>query len=139
MKIKEIESRKVITCSGDMVVATAAKQMRDANVGCLIVVNTGSPQGVVTDRDLVIKCLSEAHDPRRCQVSAHMSKPVVATTPDTDILSAAHLMSERRIKRLPVTEHGKVTGVVSLSDIAQAMEQPIHDLLMGMAPSSSVV
>ncbi|MBI4202770.1 MAG: CBS domain-containing protein [Chloroflexi bacterium] len=113
-------------------VANAAKLMRQSNVGCLIVTNSNSVQGIVTDRDLTVRCLAEGHNPGGCRVSHHMTSPVTTAASTMDILDAARLMVEQGVKRLPVVDEERLIGLVSLSDIAQAMDRPMHDLLLGM-------
>jgi CBS domain-containing protein len=132
MQLKDIMARKVATIDGDDSIFSAARLMRTSNVGCLVVTNAGNVKGIITDRDLATACLSEGHDSRLCQVAGHMSNPVITGSPSMDILDAAHLMTEKRVKRLPVVEGTKLVGLVSMSDIAQAMDRTMHDLLFGM-------
>lgn len=132
MEIKDIMVRKVLTAGPDETVTAAAKKMRDANIGCLVIVNSGTMRGIVTDRDLTVRCSSEGHDPRTSKVSQFMTAEVVSAQPSTDILTAAHIMTEEQIKRLPVLDGGQLVGLVSFSDIAQALAEPMTDLLMGM-------
>ncbi len=116
--------------------------MREAEVGCLVATDDGEIAGIITDRDLVVRCLSEGHDFKCCLVSQHMSVPVISVPPSKDMLETAHMMMERDIRRIPVIESGQTVGLVSLSDIAQAMDtavqqmdNAVHDLLMGMGAS----
>lgn len=131
MQLREIMTGDVITITRDQTIAEAAKRMRESNVGCLVVTNEGSVQGIITDRDLVVNCLYQLDDYAECEVSAHLTSPALTAEADTDILDAAHLMNENRIKRLPVVESDQLVGIVSFSDIAQAMDQPMHDVLAG--------
>lgn len=139
MQLKDIMAKKVVTVTGEESVADAARKMREANIGCLVVTNTRSVKGIITDRDLAVGCLSDGHDARRCEVSHHMSSPVITAGPNMDILEAAHLMTEKKIKRLPVVEREQLVGLVSFSDIAQAMDRPMHDLMVGMGAARRVV
>jgi len=117
-------------------VTRAAAKMRDANVGCLVVTSGGMVAGIITDRDLVVRCLSRAgegnHRLEECTVADHMTQPVITARPDMDILEAAHLMTQQEVKRLPVVHGEDVMGLVSMSDVAQALDRPVHDLLVGM-------
>ncbi len=130
MKLKDIMTRNVLTIAPDVSIAAAAQRMQEANVGCLVVAGS-DVQGIMTDRDIAVGCVAQAHDPRSCPVWRHMNKPITAG-PDVEILDAAHLMVEKRIKRLPVMDGGKLTGLVSFSDVALALDKPMHDLLVGM-------
>jgi CBS domain-containing protein len=135
MELRTIMAYKPITVGPHETVPRAAAKMRDANVGCLVVTTGGTVVGIVTDRDLVVRCLgatSEDHNPAECAVSAHMTQPVVTAGPEADVLEAAHLMTQQKVKRLPVVHGSDVIGLVSMSDIAEALERPVHDLLVGM-------
>jgi signal-transduction protein with cAMP-binding, CBS, and nucleotidyltransferase domain len=112
--------------------------MREASIGCLVVTvvtNEEKVEGIITDRDLTVRCLTEGHNPLLCPVSQHMSRPVITAGPGMDVLYAAHLMSNKKIKRLPVVEGDQLIGLVSFSDIANAMIQPMSHLLAGLGAS----
>jgi len=135
MELRTIMAYKPITVGPHETVPRAAAKMRDANVGCLVVTTGGTVAGIVTDRDLVVRCLgatTEGHNPAECTVAAHMTQPVVTAPPEMDVLEAAHLMMQQKVKRLPVVHGSEVLGLVSMSDIAEALERPVHDLLAGM-------
>ena len=122
MKLKDVMVREVVTISAEESTATAARTMREKSVGCLVVTLDQAIKGIVTDRDL-LGCLSESHDPRQCKISTHMSRPVIVERPEEELLRAAEVMAERRIKRLPVVEHGQLFCLVSFSDIARIMDE----------------
>lgn len=122
VKLADIMVKDVITITPDDNSATAAKRMREKDVGCLVVAIDRAIKGIVTDRDL-LSCLSEGHDPHQCRVSVHMSRPVIIERPEEELLVAAEVMGKRRIKRLPVVEHGQLVGLVSFSDISRLMDE----------------
>ena len=131
MKLEDIMIRKVITVSSLETVVEAAKKMREANVGCLVVNDDRNVKGVITDRDLVVGCLGEGHNARECRVAQHMSSPVIIAEPGWDIFEASRVMTEKQVKRLPVMQDKKLVGLVSFSDIAQALNKPMRELLVG--------
>ena len=122
MTLEEIMVTEVITASPEDRTASAAKRMRDESVGCLVITIDRAIKGILTDRDL-LACISEGHNPHECKVSAHMSSPVVVEGPKEQLLNAAEVMAQRRIKRLPVAEDGKLLGIVSFSDISRVMHE----------------
>ena len=116
MQVKDIMTRDTQTVREGDSTAAAGRQMREANVGCLVVIG-GAVKGIVTDRDLAISCLGDAHNAEECPVSRHMSTPAITVDPSLDILEAVHLMTESRVKRLPVVESDQLIGLVSLREM----------------------
>lgn len=121
MQLKDTMAENVTLASLEDTVATAAQSMREANIGCLVVVNSEALLGIVTDRDLLIGCLGDAHAPGQCRVSSHMSTPLITAGPDMDVMDAAHMMFSRKIKRLPIIEGDRLVGLMSLSDIGHTL------------------
>ena len=117
MKLQEIMVKDVVQAAPDETVGVAGKRMRESSVGCLVITVAGAVKGIITDRDL-LACLAAEHDPYRCQIAAHMRRPVHVLRPDEDHTSAAAVMRDRSIKRLPIARNGKLLGIVSLSDLA---------------------
>ncbi len=117
MKLQEIMVKNVIQAAPEETIGVAAKRMRESTVGCLVVTVAGAVKGIITDRDL-LACLAQGHDPYQCKISTHMRRPVHVLGPDEDHATAAAVMHERRIKRLPIAQNGKLMGIVSLSDLA---------------------
>lgn len=119
MKIQDIMTKQVITISPGESVEVAARVLTHYNIGVLPVCNgSGTLQGVVTDRDLVTRCLASNRDPSKTQVGQIMSEGVVSVKPDMDTAVAAHLMGRQQVRRLPVVDNGKLCGMVSLADLA---------------------
>ena len=117
MKLEEIMVKEVIQAAPDETIGVAAQRMRARAVGSLVVTLEGAVKGIITDRDL-LACLARGHDPYLCKISTHMHRPVHVLGPDEDHATAAEVMHERRIKRLPIAQNGKLLGIVSLADLA---------------------
>ena len=123
MKIREVMTDSVIHIHPDESVAVAARTLTHYNIGVLPVCNSnGNLCGLVTDRDLVTRCLATGRAPENTQVREVMSNSIVCAQPDMDTGAAAHLMGRRQIRRLPVVENGKLCGMVSLGDLANREE-----------------
>jgi len=78
--------------------------------------------GVVTDRDLVISCMAADMDPKECNAREFMTANPVTVTPDTDLEEAARIMGREQLRRLVVVEDGELVGMISLGDIAMALD-----------------
>ncbi len=119
MKIRDIMSETVVRIHPEESVAVAARQLAQYNIGALPVCgNDGRILGVVTDRDLVIRCLASDRSPEKTKVREVMTGAVVSAQPDMEVGAAAHLMGRKQIRRLPVVENGRLCGMVSLGDLA---------------------
>ena len=119
MKIKDVMTGGVIPIDPEETVAVAARTLTHYNIGALPVCDRdGILCGMVTDRDLVTRCLASGLAPERTKVREVMTGQVVTASGDMDIGTAAHLMGRRQIRRLPVVENGRLCGMVSLGDLA---------------------
>ena len=116
-------TNSVIKIHPDESVAVAARTLTHYNIGVLPVCgNGGEICGLVTDRDLVTRCLASGRQPEKTRVREVMTANVVSAKPDMDTGAAAHLMGRQQIRRLPVVENGKLCGMVSLGDLANRAE-----------------
>ena len=108
----------VVSASPRATVRQVAELMRERNVGSVVLVEKdGSISGFVTDRDLAIGALTDGRDPGD-PVEAHASSPVVTAEPGMGVEDAAALMVNHGIRRLPVLDGGRLTGIVTLDDLA---------------------
>jgi CBS domain-containing protein len=119
MKIKEVMTSKVECVRPETTLQEAVAKMKSLNVGPLPVCEGDRPVGIVTDRDIVIRAISEGRDPRTTRIQDVMTKDVVTVQETDDGKDAARLMKDRQIRRVVVVGADKrVTGIVSLGDIA---------------------
>ena len=127
MKVKEVMRSPVVCVGPGQSVEAAAKVLERHNIGALPVCTTqGMLCGMITDRDLVVRCLAMGKLPSQTCVREMMSRQVISVDPNMDTAVAAHLMGRKRVRRLPVVEAGKVQGILSLDDLA-ATEQNAYD------------
>ena len=99
-------------------VRQVAELMRERNVGSVVLVDeSGAITGFVTDRDLALGALTDGRDPGD-PVEAHASSPVVTAEPGMDVEAAAELMVRHGVRRLPVLDKGRLTGIITLDDLA---------------------
>jgi CBS domain-containing protein len=97
----------------------AAQMMRDNGVGALPVCGPGDRvTGIITDRDIVVKCVASGHDPAR-MTAGELATGLVWVSPDTTVHDALARMEEHQIKRLPVMEGGRIVGMISEADLAK--------------------
>jgi CBS domain-containing protein len=119
MKIKDVMTTGVECVRPETTLQEAAASMKSLNVGPLPVCEGDRPVGIITDRDIVIRAISEGRDPRTTPVKDVMTKDVVTVLETDDVKDAARLMKDRQIRRVVVVGGDKrVVGIVSLGDIA---------------------
>jgi CBS domain-containing protein len=115
--IREVMTESVVTAGPGASVREVAELMRERNVGSVILVEEGSPVGFVTDRDLAVGVVADGRsgDDRACD---HASAPVVTGAPEMTVEDAAQLMAHHGIQRLPILDGERLTGIVTLTDLA---------------------
>jgi CBS domain-containing protein len=117
-KINTVMTEPPVTAASSETIAQAARKMRDAGIGDVIVLEGSQVCGIVTDRDLVIRGIAEGRQPDETPIADVCSRELTTVTPDDTIDHAVSLMRDRAIRRLPVVEDGRPVGVVSLGDLA---------------------
>jgi CBS domain-containing protein len=115
MQVRDIMTRHVEACSNQDSLQEVASKMSSMNVGAMPVVENGQVVGMVTDRDLTIRGLTQS---KPGAVSQVMTQNAVTISPDASVESASALMAERQIRRLPVVENGQLVGMLALGDLA---------------------
>ena len=127
MKVRELMTNHVVRIGAEEPVEVAARALAHYNVGMLPVCGVdGKVCGVVTDRDLVTRCMASGRNAGNTKVKDVMTASVVAAGPDMDISAAAHLMGRAQVRRLPVMENGKLCGMVGLGDLANAQDGGVN-------------
>lgn len=122
MKVKDIMTRDVKSCSPDTTVAEAAHLMWEADCGILPVVDDGALEGVITDRDMYIALATKNARASQLKAGAIATKTVVICAPDDDVQAALATMKEARVRRLPVVGDDKtLRGILSMNDIVLAV------------------
>ena len=119
MKLRDIMTKQVIRIAPEATVAVAARTLAHYNIGSLPVCGSdGRLQGVVTDRDIVTRCLAANRSAANTTVREVMTTQLVTAGADMDVSLAAGLMGKRQIRRLPILENERLCGMVSLADLA---------------------
>ena len=120
MRVKDCMSRNVVSVGAQEPVSVAARLMSRYNLGFLPVQGeNGRLCGVLTDRDVVLRCVAAGKPAEQMRVSEVMSAGVLSVEAGEDAAKAARLMSRAQLRRLPVTQNGKLTGMISVADFAR--------------------
>jgi len=127
--ILEGKGRSVLDVDGSATVLEAITKMVESNVGSLLVFEGDRLAGIVTERDYLRRVTLEGRDERTTPVREIMSSPIVYATPESSIEECMAVMTERRIRHLPVLDEAQqVVGVVSIGDVVkfQSREQSVQ-------------
>jgi CBS domain-containing protein len=115
--IKDAMTTKPASLPASATVADAAKQMRELDIGDVLVEQEGRLAGIVTDRDIVVRAIAEGRDVTS-KLGDIVSSEVVCITPAESADDVIRLMRERALRRVPVVENGRPVGIVALGDLA---------------------
>jgi CBS domain-containing protein len=121
-KVSEIlgdKGRDVLKIDAEASALDAVKQMVEANVGSMLVTDGGDVTGIVTERDYLRRVAHEGPANEDVTVRDIMSSPLVVVGPETEIDECMAVMTDRRIRHLPVVEDGEVVGIVSIGDVVK--------------------
>lgn len=130
MKARDLMTANPISVTGDEPISRAAQLMRDWNIGLLPVVDDRAHmhlRGVITDRDIAVRCVAERH-PEGCDVERHMSQGhLVSVAAGADVSEVMRVMEREQVRRVPITEGGRLVGIVAQADLA-LKEGPLEPL-----------
>ncbi len=126
MKVRDIMTKDVAYINPMSNVIEAAQTMQKHNVGSIPVCDQNGMQGIVTDRDIVVRNVAHGKSPEQTTVKDVMTSSVSSITPEMDVEEAAGIMAEQQVRRLPVIENNMIVGMVSLGDFATNMRTDIE-------------
>jgi CBS domain-containing protein len=116
--IRDVMAPRPIAVPATATLTEVARQMRDADIGDVIVQDGNQVAGIVTDRDIVVRAIADDLAPGQVSVAEICSNDLVTVRPDDPVERAVQLMRGAAVRRLPVAEDGNVVGVVTLGDLA---------------------
>lgn len=117
--IKDVMSKNIIAVLPSDTAAEAARLMKEHNIGVIPVVSAGKVQGIITDRDITLRCIANSKDPTKTKASDIMTTQIASVTPDQSVNDAINLMAQEKVSRLPVVNCGCIDGIVSFADVAK--------------------
>ena len=121
--VRDVMTQNVVTLPRSAPLRDAARRMKEADIGDVIVMDDGTMCGVVTDRDIVVRAIAEGKDPDSARLEEICSHEVVSVGPDDPVDRAVQLMRQRAIRRLPVVEGRTPIGVISIGDLAIELDE----------------
>lgn len=123
MRVSDICTRHVFHVPSVTSIREAAEKMRKCHVGALVVVDNPNgqrkPVGIVTDRDIVVRACAAGKDLNSMTAKDVESEKLVTLDPSASSDEAVKLMRDNAVRRIPVVDHDKIVGIVSIGDLAQ--------------------
>lgn len=138
MPVTDLARSDVVTAHPETPVTELADTMDTESVGSVVIVEGETPVGIVTDRDLAVRVVSEERDPSETTASDVMTEDVKTVAADAGFYEATNLMSEAGIRRLPVTEGETLTGIVTADDLTELIadeEQQLASTIRAQRPA----
>ncbi|HET9929673.1 MAG TPA: CBS domain-containing protein [Polyangiaceae bacterium] len=128
MKVRELMSHNVCTCSPETSLHEAAHIMWTCDVGCLVVTDDDRrPIGMITDRDITMAAYTQGVTLHDARVSSAMARTIVTCSVDASSHEVELLMNRAQVRRVPVVDAlGRLMGIVALADLARAAQHPLH-------------
>lgn len=143
MKVSDVMTTEVESVQLSSTLEEAASIMKVENVGAVPVIDEDDDLvGILTDRDIVVRCVAEGKNPAETNVEEVLSHELETIEPDVDVEEAAQLMADRQLRRLPVCEDGELVGMVSIGDLAvktpaaQASTRALREISKGVRGDS---
>lgn len=144
MKVRDVMTADVVTASPDTTLEEIATMMKNEDTGAIPIVDEDELLGIVTDRDIVIRCVAEGRDPSEVSAEDILTDDLDVVDPDTDVAEALDMMGRRQIRRLPVVADGALVGMISIGDLAvkqgdeQDTGEALKDVSRGVKESHTV-
>jgi CBS domain-containing protein len=138
MKVRDLMTARIAKAQMDTTLEEIAMMMKTENTGAIPVVDEDELIGMVTDRDIVMRCVAEGGDPTEMTAEDIVAEELETIDPDSEVHEAMELMSRRQIRRLAVVDRGELVGMISLGDIAVKQDdeegsgQTLKDVSLGV-------
>ena len=116
--VGDVMTRNPVTIEANEPVGEAARRMREADTGAIVVLDDGRINGIITDRDITVRLVANDRDSGTSVREVASTADVETVGPDASIEQVVQLMRTRAIRRLPVVENGAAVGIVSIGDLA---------------------
>lgn len=116
-KVKDVMSRKVICLDKKCTISDVAKIMDENGIGSVLVTENGKAAGIITERDIITKCVAKGRNPDKTHGEIIMTTPLVSVDQDCMVDDAAKLMVSKMIRRLPIIDNGDIVGMVTSTDL----------------------
>ncbi|MGW3728684.1 CBS domain-containing protein [Streptomyces sp. NPDC000851] len=134
--VRDAMTTDVVTVEPYTSLTAVAACMREADVGCVLVISDDALHGLVTDRDIAVRVIAEGLIAGSVTALEAASGDLVTVAPDTSLCEASALMRDHALRRLPVVDEGRIVGLLSLGDIASTPHAQEVLIALNNAPAN---
>ncbi len=131
-------SSDIVTIDAGVSILEASKLMATKDIGYIIVLDETKPTGIVTERD-IIKVIAKEKDPSKVKISEVMSTPLITIDPDSSVEDAVKIMSEHKIRRLPVVKNNVIQGIFTTRDLTKYFSKYLDRVTRDLVNTQSVI
>ncbi len=129
MPIQDLAREEVVSAHKETPVSELAQQMRDENVGSVIITNDETAVGIATDRDLAVRTIAAETNPEEQTAEDVMSEDLCSVSPNVGFYEAAQTMSEHGVRRLPIcNENDELVGIITADDLTELLAEENEQL-----------
>jgi CBS domain-containing protein len=116
--IREVMTEDVVVMPTSATLAEAGREMRERDIGNVIVIEDDTVAGILTDRDIVIRAVADGRSPGETTVGEIATRDPETLRPEDTVEDAIRIMRDKAVRRLPIVEDGRPIGIVSIGDLA---------------------
>lgn len=139
MTIEKLMLKNLVECSPRDSVRKAAALMSDKNVGSVLVQNNGKVEGILTDRDIVVRCIAKGNNAEDQSVREVMTPSPETVPHDLGLFQVLQHMRTRKVRRMPVVDRqGKAVGIVAMDDLVSLLSKELSELSGVIQPDSKI-
>lgn len=121
--IKDTMKRNIVVVRPEDSIKEAVRNMASKNIGCLVVVDKNKPVGIMTERDVIKRIMANGVDTEKTRIKEVMTRKIISLSSDRSIKEAVDILDKNKIKKLPVIEHGKLIGIVTMTDLLRCISR----------------
>ena len=127
--LKDIVSRNLVTAEPDAKISEIARLMADRGVGAVLILSEGKPRGIITDRDIVLRCVADRLDVEDTTVENVLTESVQTALETDGLYDVIHKMKEARVRRIAIIDkEGDAVGLISFGDIVALLSKELSEL-----------
>lgn len=141
MPIANFVKQDIVTASPEQTLSEVASLMKNYDIGAVVIVDDeGAPTGIVTDRDIVLRCVCEGDDPNEVKVESIMSSGIETVSEDAGVMDILECMKSSKVRRVPIVDRlGKAVALVSFGDIFELLTKELSMLAAPTIPEEKKI